>query len=88
VSSAKGDVALDEAASVVDLNGENVGRGLELITDRDSGRITYLVIQAGHLWGKHAKAVPINWVATFGEGEVALTVGVKTLESVPANQPT
>jgi uncharacterized protein YrrD len=84
----KGDVAVAEGATVVDSNGEHVGRVLKLVTDRDSGRITYLVIQAGHLWGKHTKAIPINWVATFGEGEVALAVGVKTLESVPAHQPT
>jgi uncharacterized protein YrrD len=84
----KGDVAVAEGATVADANGEHVGRVLELVTDPRSGRIVYLVIEAGHLWGKHPKAIPINWVSTFGEGEVTLAVGAKTLENVPAHHPT
>jgi uncharacterized protein YrrD len=84
----KEDVAVEEGATVADANGEHVGRVRELVTDRKSGRISYLVIEAGHLWGKHPKAIPIDWVATFGEGEITLAVGAKTLENVPAHKPT
>jgi uncharacterized protein YrrD len=84
----KGDVAVAEGAAVVDSNGEHVGRVLELVTDPKSGRITCLLIEAGHLWGKHPKAIPINWVSTFGEGQITLAVGAKTLENVPAHEPT
>ena len=83
----EGDVAVAEGARVEDANGEHIGRVHELVTDPKSGRITYLVIEAGHLWGKHTKAIPINWVSTFGEGQVSLAVGVKTLDKVPAHQP-
>jgi uncharacterized protein YrrD len=83
----KGDVAVAEGARVEDSNGEHIGRVHELVTDRASGRITHLVIESGHLWGKHTKAIPINWVSVFGEGQVILAVGVKTLEKVPAHQP-
>jgi len=83
----EGDVAVAEGARVEDSNGEHIGRVHELVTDPKSGRITYLVIEAGHLWGKHTKAIPVNWVAAFGEGQVSLAVGVKTLDKVPAHHP-
>jgi uncharacterized protein YrrD len=83
----KGDVAIEAGAVVEDANGDHVGRVLELITDRGSGRITDLVVEAGHLWGKHSKAIPVNWVAKFGEGSVTLAVGAKTLKKVPRHQP-
>jgi uncharacterized protein YrrD len=84
----QGDVAVAEGATVEDSKGEHVGRVLELVTDPQSGRITCLVVEAGHLWGKHTKAIPINWVSTFGEWKVTLAVGVETLDKVPACQPT
>jgi sporulation protein YlmC with PRC-barrel domain len=84
----EGDVAVAEGATVADSNGEHVGRVLELVTDPKSGRITYLVIEAGHLWGKHTKAIPINWVSVFGEWQVTLAVGRQTLDNVPAHHPT
>ncbi len=83
----EGDVAVPEGARVEDANGEHIGHVHELVTDPKSGRITYLVIEAGHLWGKHTKAIPVNWVSTFGEGQVSLAVGVKTLDKVPAHHP-
>ena len=83
----KGDVAVAEGAAVEDLNGEHVGRVRELVTDPQSGRITYLVIEAGHLWGKHTKAIPANWVSGFGEWKVTLAVGLPTLDKVPAHHP-
>jgi uncharacterized protein YrrD len=82
----EGDVAVSEGARVQDLKGEDVGRVHELITDPTSGRITHLVVEAGHLWGKHSKAIPISWVSKFGEEEVTLAVGVGTLEKVPPHQ--
>jgi uncharacterized protein YrrD len=79
----EGDVAVPEGTEVRDLHDEHVGRVDEVVTAPTSGAITHLVIEAGHLWGKQRKAVPINWVATFGEEQVALAVGAKTLEKLP-----
>jgi uncharacterized protein YrrD len=84
----EGDVAVPEGTEVQDLHGDHVGRVDEVITDPKSGGITHLVIEAGHLWGKQRKAVPINWVATFGEEQVTLAVGAKTLEKLPDYRPT
>ena len=81
-------VAVSEGTEVQDLHDEHAGRVDEVITDPTSGDITHLVIQAGHLWGKQRKAIPINWVATFGEEQVKLAVGLKTLERLPEYQPT
>jgi sporulation protein YlmC with PRC-barrel domain len=83
----QGEVAIPEGTEVQDLHGERVGRVDEVITNPKSGDITHLVIQAGHLWGKQRKAIPINWVATFGEEQVKLAVGLKTLEKLPEHQP-
>ena len=83
----KGDVAVAEGARVEDVNGVHIGQVRELITDPESGRITHLVVEAGHLWGKHTKAIPINWVSGFGEWQVTLAVGLQTLDKVPAHQP-
>lgn len=82
----EGEVAIAEGARVEDLNGEHVGRVRELITEAGSGRLTHLVVEAGHLWGKHTKAIPIGWVSGFGETHVTLAVGVRTLEGVPAHE--
>ena len=84
----QGSVAVPGGTEVQDLHGEHAGRVDEVITDPTSGDITHLVIQAGHLWGKQRKAIPINWVATFGEEQVKLAVGLKTLEKLPEYQPT
>jgi uncharacterized protein YrrD len=84
----RGDVAVEAGAAVTDAHGEHIGRVLELVTDPKSGRIVYMLIESGHLWGKHPKAIPINWVAAFAEGEVTLAVGAKTLEKVPVHQRT
>jgi uncharacterized protein YrrD len=83
----EGEVPVAEGARVEDSNGEHIGRVHELVTDPESGRITHLVIEAGHLWGKHTKAIPINWVSGFGEGHVTLAVGLQTLDGVPAHRP-
>ena len=80
-------VAVPGGTEVQDLHGEHVGRVDEVITDPKSGKVTHLVIQAGHLWGKQRKAIPANWVATFGEEQVKLAVGLKTLEKLPEYQP-
>ncbi len=83
----QGEVAVPEGTDVQDLHGEHVGRVDEVITDPKSGDITHLVIQAGHLWGRQRKAIPANWLASFGEEQVKLAVGLKTLEKLPEYQP-
>jgi sporulation protein YlmC with PRC-barrel domain len=82
-----GEVAVAEGARVEDVHGEHIGHVLELVTDPTSGHITHLVVEAGHLWGKHSKAIPINWVSGFAEDHVTLAVGLRTLDRVPAHQP-
>jgi uncharacterized protein YrrD len=82
----EGEVPVAEGARVEDSNGEHIGRVHELVTAPESKRITYLVIEAGHLWGKHTKAIPINWVSGFGEGHVTLAVGLQTPDKVPTHQ--
>ena len=60
--------------------------GLAVSYHLRSRGLDHLVVEAGHLWGKHSKAIPISWVSKFGEEEVTLAVGVGTLEKVPPHQ--
>jgi sporulation protein YlmC with PRC-barrel domain len=83
----EGHVAVAEGTEVRDLHAEHVGRVDEVVTEPTSGAITHLVIEACRVWGTHAKAIPINWVATLGKEQVTLAVGAKTLEELPEYRP-
>jgi hypothetical protein len=82
-----GEVPVAKGALVEGPNGERMGHVREVVTDPASGRISHLIIEEGHLWGRHTRAIPATRVSGFGEGHLTLAVGPQTLDQVPAQQP-
>jgi sporulation protein YlmC with PRC-barrel domain len=54
------DVRRGEAVHATD---GSIGRVQGLVIDRDSGHVTHVLLQEGHLWGKKEVAIPIRAVA-------------------------
>jgi hypothetical protein len=62
----------------------SVGKLGYLIADPESGMITSLAVQAGHLWNKHQVIVPITAVASADLKYLYLKLDKKTLASLPS----
>jgi uncharacterized membrane protein len=61
-----------------------VGELDELLTDPETGQVTYLVLREGHLWGKKQALVPVSMVKSATEGMIRLKAERKTIASLLA----
>jgi uncharacterized protein YrrD len=80
-----GTTVLNEGATVVSMDGENVGSVEAVLTDPEESRATHLVISQGLLLTEE-KCIPTSWISTVREDEVRLTVGSETLKDLPEHE--
>jgi uncharacterized protein YrrD len=68
----KGEVELRRTSAVVTSDGHRAGHIDGFVVDGD--HITHVVLEHGHLWGRHEIAIPIGAVATVEVDAVALSL--------------
>jgi sporulation protein YlmC with PRC-barrel domain len=61
-----------------------VGTVDELVVDLDSGEITHLLMQKGHLWGKKDVAIPVSAIDVVAADEVYLNIDNEAISALPA----
>ena len=69
----KGEVEVRGATEVTASDGEFLGRLDGVVVEAD-GSITTLILERGHLWGRHRVEIPVSAVAQFETDGVSLTM--------------
>jgi uncharacterized membrane protein len=77
-----GEIALRPGTAVHASDG-SVGQLSRLVTG-ESGQITYLGLEKGHLWGTREVLVPVSMVDHVVEGTIQLTIDKATLDAMLA----
>jgi sporulation protein YlmC with PRC-barrel domain len=81
-----GELALARGMAVQSKESKKVGHVDGLVVDPDSGKITHLLMQKGHLWGKKDVALPVVAIDFVDADTVYLKLdkaAVKALPTVP-----
>jgi uncharacterized protein YrrD len=73
---------LQQDASVVSANGEDLGRLDRVVLDPRTGDVTHIVIRKGFLFTED-RVIPIEWLAATDEKEIRLKEDVDDLDSLP-----
>ncbi|HXT88979.1 MAG TPA: PRC-barrel domain-containing protein [Trebonia sp.] len=60
----------------------DIGRVQGLVIDRGSRRVTHVLLQEGHLWGRKNVAIPMSAVASTSDG-IQLTITRHQVEDLP-----
>ena len=60
----------------------DIGRVQGLVIDRGNRRVTHVLLQEGHLWGRRNVAIPISAVASTSDG-IQLTITKYQVEDLP-----
>ena len=60
----------------------DIGRVQGLVIDRGSRRVTHVLLQEGHLWGRKDVAIPISAVASTSDG-IRLTITKQQVQDLP-----
>ncbi len=84
----KDTIEIRRASVVLSSDGHHLGHVDGFVVDGEE-RITHLVLEHGHLWGKRELTVPISAVAGIKSDEVELSLSkdqVGALESVPVRR--
>ena len=75
----EGEVAFHRGTEIEATDG-HVGKVEKFIIERESGQITHIVLQKGHLWGKKEIVVPLTAVDDMDYDSVYLNVDKKAVE--------
>ena len=81
----EGEVSFHRRVEIEAADG-HIGKVEKLIIEPDSGQITHIVLQKGHLWGKKEVMVPLSAVDSVDYDSVYLNVdknGAKDFPEVP-----
>lgn len=84
----KGEVEIRRLSVVTSADGHHLGRVEGFVLDSD-GRIAHLVLERGHLWGRHDVTIPIGAVARVKTDAVTLSLSkdaVRALAPVPTHR--
>jgi uncharacterized protein YrrD len=73
------EVARHESVHAVD--GE-IGRVEGFVVDPADNRVTHVLLQEGHLWGRKEVAIPVSAVASVDSG-IRLNISKKQVEGLP-----
>jgi sporulation protein YlmC with PRC-barrel domain len=76
-----GEVEVGRGARVHALDGE-IGQVEGFVVDPDDHRVTHVLLQEGHLWGRKEVAIPISAVARADDG-VRLNITKQQVEDLP-----
>jgi sporulation protein YlmC with PRC-barrel domain len=79
----EGELALRRGARVKATNGQ-VGQVDEFLVDPESERVTYLVLQEGHLWGKKDVNIPVSEIERIEDNTVYLKMDKQAIGALPA----
>lgn len=60
-----------------------IGQVNELVVDRETLRITHLVLREGHLWGQKDIMIPVDEIETIFENNVYLKLDKLSIEALP-----
>ena len=60
----------------------DIGRVQGLVIDRGSRRVTHVLLQEGHLWGRKQVAIPISAVASTSDG-IRLRISKQDVQDLP-----
>ena len=78
----EGEVALHRGTELEATDG-HIGKVDKLVIELESGQITHIVLQKGHLWGKKDIMVPLTAVDRVDYDSVYLNVDKKAVEEFP-----
>lgn len=78
-----GEMTVHRGANVLAKDG-HAGKIDEFIVERNSGRITHLVLHEGHLWGTKNVTIPISEVNKIDEEGVHLKLKKEEIEKLPS----
>jgi uncharacterized protein YrrD len=67
--------------SVHAVDGE-IGRVEGFVVDPADNRVTHVLLQEGHLWGRKEVAIPVSAVASVDSG-IRLNISKKQVEGLP-----
>ena len=76
-----GEADVDRGEPVHALDGE-IGRVQGLLVDPDDHRVTHVLLQEGHLWGRKEVAIPASAVTRVDEG-IRLNLTKQQVEDLP-----
>ncbi len=77
-----GELAVHRGDPVHATDGQ-VGIVDEFIIDSNSGHISHLVLEKGHLWGKREVSVPLDLIDKVDDGAVYLNITKKAMKDLP-----
>ena len=77
-----GGIAVPKGAGVFATDG-HVGKVDDLLVEKESGRITHLILLEGHLWGKKDVSIPVNRIDRYEDGNVYLKIDKNEVEGLP-----
>jgi sporulation protein YlmC with PRC-barrel domain len=77
-----GEVDVQRGESVHALDGE-IGKVQGFLVDPDDNRVTHVLLQEGHLWGRKEVSIPISAVTGVDAG-IRLNITKKQVEDLPA----
>jgi sporulation protein YlmC with PRC-barrel domain len=77
-----GEIAVRRGTKVAARDG-SVGNVDELVVDSETGHISHMVVEVGHLWARKELAVPVSAVDYLFEDTVYLKIGKKEVEALP-----
>jgi uncharacterized membrane protein len=78
-----GELAVRRGTTVEATDG-HIGKVGELVVEEESGHVTHLVLQEGHLWDKKQIILPLSAIDVVQEGTVYLKLDKKAVEQLPA----
>jgi uncharacterized membrane protein len=78
------DALLLRQGNPVEATDGHVGVVGELVTDARSDKVTHLVLQEGHLWGKKEVTLPITAIDDIRDNTVFLKLDKKAVELLPS----
>ena len=78
-----GELAIHRGDPVRATDGQ-VGHVGEFIVDSDSGYISHMVLQKGHLWGKREVTLELSLINKVEDGVIYLNVDKDGVEQLPA----
>jgi sporulation protein YlmC with PRC-barrel domain len=77
-----GEVDVDRGEPVHALDGE-IGRVQGFLVDPDDHRVTHVLLEEGHLWGRKKVSIPVSAI-TGVENGIQLSLTKKQVEDLPA----
>ena len=77
-----GEIGVRRGDAVHATDGE-IGKVEGLVVDSGGGRVTHVLLQEGHLWGRKQVAIPIDEVETIDEG-ITVNLSKHEIEALPA----